>query len=146
YLKNTFVPSKKSDTNLINETVVKFSLNTEQKRAFSIIAQHAVSENPQQLKMYLGGMGGTGKSQVIHALIHFFNSRNEAHWFIVLAPTGTAAALLNGSTYHSVLGIFEEKIRSEGGIILDAYERLFGVKYIFIDEVSMISCLDLYDI
>ena len=24
---------------------------------------------------------------------------------IVLAPTGTAAALLNGSTYHSILGV-----------------------------------------
>ena len=53
--------------------------------------------------MYLGGMGGTGKSQVIKALSQFFTGRNEAHHFITVAPTGTAAALLGGSTYHSML-------------------------------------------
>jgi len=55
--------------------------------------------------MYLGGMGRTGKSQVIKALISFFQEHNEMHRFLVVAPTGSAAALLNGSTYHSVLGI-----------------------------------------
>jgi len=55
--------------------------------------------------MYLGGMGGTGKSQVIKALIAFFDRCNEAHRIMILAPTGTAAALLNGSTYHSALGV-----------------------------------------
>src|SRR5882762_7877117 len=34
-----------------------------------------------------------------------FKSRNESHRFVVLAPTGTAAALLHGSTYHSILGV-----------------------------------------
>jgi hypothetical protein len=29
--------------------------------------------------MYLGGMGGTGKSQVIKALISFVQERNEMH-------------------------------------------------------------------
>ena len=42
--------------------------------------------------MYVGGMAGTGKSQVIKALMDFFKSRNESHQFIVLAPTGTAAS------------------------------------------------------
>jgi len=60
---------------------------------------------PSQLKMYLGGMGGTGKSQVIKALIYFFEKHNESHRILILAPTGSAAALLNGSTYHSILGI-----------------------------------------
>ncbi|KDR64972.1 hypothetical protein GALMADRAFT_37733, partial [Galerina marginata CBS 339.88] len=59
----------------------------------------------EQLKMYLGGMGGTGKSQVIKALIKFFKKKNESHRIVVLGPTGTSAALINGSTYHSFLGI-----------------------------------------
>jgi len=50
------------------------------------------------------GMGGTGKSQVVKALMDFYKFRNESHRFVVLAPTGTAAALLHGSTYHSFLG------------------------------------------
>jgi len=49
--------------------------------------------------------GRYGKSQVIKALMNFFTSRNESHRFVVLAPTGTAAALLHGSTYHSILGV-----------------------------------------
>ena len=51
----------------------------------------------EQLKMYLGGMG-TGKSQVIKALKHYFDNKNESHRFVILGPTGTSAALLGGST------------------------------------------------
>jgi len=74
------------------------------ERAFRIIANHAVAPGSEQLIMYVGGMAGTGKSQVIKALMEFFKYRNESHRFVVLAPTGTAAALLRGSTYHSFLG------------------------------------------
>ena len=51
---------------------VKSSLNTEQERAFKIIANHATKKNADQLRMYFGGMGGTGKSQVIQALMKIF--------------------------------------------------------------------------
>ena len=37
----------------------------------------------------------------------FFKSRNKSHRFEILAPTGTVAALLHGSTYHSFLGPLE---------------------------------------
>jgi hypothetical protein len=72
---------------------------------------------------------------------------------MVLAPTGTAAALLNGSTYHSILGVRsfnnngeDESIRNENSVIKDVQERLEGVDYIFIDEISMIACHELYAI
>ena len=52
-------------------TVKLFSLNKEQERALRIVANHAVKSNGEHLKIYLGGMAGTGKSQVIKALIHF---------------------------------------------------------------------------
>jgi hypothetical protein len=96
----------------------------------------------------LGGMGGTGKSQVIKALIQLFRERNESHHFIILAPTGTAAALLGGSTYHSFLGICASNsgIRHENLSIVQITGRLEGVDYIFLDEVSMLGCLDMYRI
>ncbi|KAI5827103.1 hypothetical protein K523DRAFT_279696, partial [Schizophyllum commune Tattone D] len=101
--------------------------------------------------MFLGGMGGTGKSTVIRALIEFFNRRGEQHRFLILAPTGTAAALLNGFTYHSVLGMgwgtsVDGAAKSEGSDMRNINERLRGVDYIFIDEVSMLNCTDLYRI
>lgn len=46
---------------------------------------------PKQLKMYLGGMRGTGKSQVLKAIAAMFEQKKE----IILALTGSAAILLN---------------------------------------------------
>jgi PIF1-like helicase len=75
--------------------------------------------------MYLGGTGGTGKSQVIKALISFFEKHNESHRIMILAPTGSAAALLNGSTYHSVLGINNAK---DGDMIRNEHTTIAQVK------------------
>ena len=130
-------------SNQIDECVEKFSLNTEQERAFRIIANHACAEHPEQLKMYIGGMGGTGKSQILKALSYYFSLRKEAHRFIVVAPTGTAAALLGGSTYHSMFGI-NDRIGNAG--LAQVKARLLGVEYVFFDEVSMLSARDMYRI
>ena len=93
--------------------------------------------------MYLGGVGGTGKSRVIKALSSFFTARNEAHRFVIVAPTGTAAALLSGSTYHSMFGINE---RNGGHRLGNTKAKLEGVEYVFFDEVSMLSARDMYRI
>ena len=71
---------------------------------------------------------------------------------MVLGPTGSTAALLNGSTYHSVFKIPRESksknhddiegIKNEGTSLAAVNERLQGVDYIFLDEISMVSCND----
>ena len=145
YIDRLFKTTSKTNEQLVDGSIEKFRLNAEQERAFHIIANHAMMEQPEKLRMYLGGMGGTGKSQVIKALIHFFGERNENHIFLVVAPTGSAAALLNGYTYHSVLGINDGEFVSAKSLAL-IRARLDGVDYIFLDEVSMISCRDMYKI
>jgi len=85
---------------VLDEIVSEFQLNQDQKRAFDIVSNHNLAINSEQLKMYIDGMGGTGKTQVLKALVQFFKKRNEAHRLVIVAPTGTAAALLAGSTYH----------------------------------------------
>ena len=125
--------------------VEKFELTSDQERAFRIIANHAVTPGSEQLIMYVGGMADTGKSQVIKALMNFFKSRNESHRFVVLAPTGTAAALLHGSTYHSILGVTidgQTALRNETTNNAQVKATLDGVDYTFLDEVSMVSCSD----
>jgi cysteine synthase len=82
-----------------------FQLNAEQERAFHIVTNHSCSSTSEQLKMHIGGMGGTGKSQVLKALMEFFKHKKESHRFVIVAPTGSAAALLGGSTYHYMFGI-----------------------------------------
>ena len=121
-----------------------YHLNQEQDRAFRIVANHACSPDSDQLKMNIAGMAGTGKSQVLKALVHFFKLRNESHRFIIVAPTGSAAALLQGSTYHSVFGINSDGKHISGIQLAQVKERLLGVHYVFLDEVSMLSCRDMY--
>jgi len=77
YLMKSFKAKAQEVQEHVDQTVCEYSLNTEQERAFRIVANHAVTPESEQLKMYLGGMGGTGKSQVIKALIHFFGQRNN---------------------------------------------------------------------
>ncbi|KAF9052108.1 hypothetical protein BJ165DRAFT_1413860 [Panaeolus papilionaceus] len=77
-------------------------------------------------------MAGTGKSSVIRALTHFFKERNEPYRFVLLGPTGTSAALIGGSTYHSFLGINtgSRANRPSVAAIADLRERLRGVSYL----------------
>lgn len=124
----------------------EYHLNAEQERAFKMIAYHSIYESNEQLLMYIGGMAGTGKTQVIKALSSFFSQRNEGYRLISVAPTGTAAALLAGSTYHSVFGIHDQVNEAPGKMLSQVRLRLNGVDYIFLDEVSMLSCHDLYKI
>jgi Helitron helicase-like domain at N-terminus/PIF1-like helicase len=144
YLAKTFTQNSKEDRKFIKINIEKYNLNKEQKRAFKIVANHATSKNPEPLHMYLGGMAGTGKSQVIKALIDFFHVRNESHRLLIVAPTGSAAALLKGSTYHSVFCINDNYSNAESLARLRA--NLDSVDYVFLDEASMLSCIGLYKI
>ena len=103
YLQRRFHTTEHNCT--IDAISQEHNLNDEEDRAFRIVANHVVLPNSEPLKMYIGGMGGTRKSQVLKAVSNFFERRCEAYRFIIVAPTGTAAALLSGSTYHSVFGI-----------------------------------------
>ena len=131
---------------IIDNVSQEFCLNSEQERAFRIVANHASNPLSEQLKMYIGGMGGTGKTQVLKALAKFFRFRNESHRFVVVAPTGSAASLLGGSTYHYMFGINDNSDQISNVQLAQVKSRLEGVQYIFLDEVSMLSCRDMYHI
>ena len=60
----------------LDNIVERFNLNSEQECAFCTVANHTLSET-ERLSMYLGGMGETGKSQVIKALMTFLEECNE---------------------------------------------------------------------
>jgi hypothetical protein len=58
YLHQLFQAKCEADQKLIDITVINFNLNNGQERAFRIVANHVVSHGCENLKMYLGGMGG----------------------------------------------------------------------------------------
>ena len=109
--------SEEDDINILMDKIVEdFTLNEEQERAFRIIANHStLGAMADPLRMYIGGMAGTGKSQVIKALIKFFEGRGKSYAFLILAPTGSAASLVGGSTYHSALGFRGGNNSEDGG-------------------------------
>jgi len=131
---------------LLDRAQSKYTLNLEQERAFKIIATHAMSVDCPQLCMYVGGMAGTGKSQIIQCLTEFFALRQQNHRLIITAPTGSAAALIGGSTYHSVLGIIPGQNYINETALAKVKSRLQGVDYIFLDEISMVDLTSLYKI
>ena len=150
YFLHDYKARTKEAQDITDQVTRSHNLNAEQERAFRLIANHASSIAPQQLKMYIGGMAGTGKSRVVHAVKKFFEERKEDGRYVVIAPTGTAAAQLHGSTYHSLLGFGsdddEGERRSDQTSLRSAQDRLKGVEYIIFDEISMVPCYDLYKI
>ncbi|KAH6904777.1 hypothetical protein BKA70DRAFT_1108692, partial [Coprinopsis sp. MPI-PUGE-AT-0042] len=81
------------------------TLNIAQDRAYQIVARHSLEVSPAQLVMYISGSAGTGKTQVIKALTAWFHDQKESAKLALLAPTGTAASQIGGSTWHYYLGI-----------------------------------------
>ncbi len=136
-----------TDEDIVTQVELEYGLNEEQQRAFRIVSQHAGMPGADQLTMYVGGMGGTGKTRVLNTLNVYFKEQGESHRLTVIAPTGTAAALINGSTYHFMVGINEcngDSISKRS--LSEVKGHLQGVNYVFLDEVSMLSCMDLYKI
>ena len=121
-----------------------FTLNVDQRRAFSLIVHHALHHPslPEQLLMSVFGEAGTGKTRVIDAIRAWFVSMNRANELLVTATTGTAAVNINGRTVHNATGIgIEMGDVTRTSKVTDKTKNLWeGCRYMIIDEVSMLSC------
>src|SRR6202142_262270 len=79
YLEHTSSDHSVSDQITLDTIVHDFNLNCEQERAFRIIGNHVSNPYSEQLKMYIGGMGGTGKTQVLKSLVQLFKLRKQSY-------------------------------------------------------------------
>lgn len=117
-------------------------LNTRQRMAFDMIREHVEShwkgESPEQLLLNVQGGPGTGKSEVIKAVVELFELHGKGDQVGRCAPTGIAACSINGQTLHSAMNIsIEGKTSRRGLVSLGA--RLQHMKYLIIDEISMVD-------
>jgi Helitron helicase-like domain at N-terminus/PIF1-like helicase len=119
----------------VAQVISEFNLdsNSEQMRAFQIITDH-LRDQDDQLLMYIGGVGGTGKSHVIKSIVRYFDIMKQREQLILAAPTGAAAIIIGGATLHSITLPFTENIDIEALTNLWQHVRL-----LIIDEVSMIG-------
>ncbi|CAF3879261.1 unnamed protein product [Rotaria sordida] len=118
------------------------------KAAFLIITNHLdgdsrcrTGDNNGQLIMCIPGCGGTGKSQLIRALTKYFFITKRIQMMRKLAPTGIAAAEIDGMTIHSFLG--EQRNSGKPRTIKPGDSKLEKewrpVEYLLIDEMSMVG-------
>ncbi|KAF5334229.1 hypothetical protein D9611_014313 [Ephemerocybe angulata] len=131
---------------LCNVVADKYTLNPKQRLAFNILADR-ISGNGEQLRMYLGGPAGTGKSRVIDALKELFLNRGEGNRYVLGSYMGIAAMNIGGMTLHSALNLHAlSRMQLHGDVHQGLIEFWEGKDWLIIDEVSMISLSLLHQI
>ena len=143
-------------------------LNTEQKEIFTEILSwcrqcsksRKQGPKPPPLYTFITGGAGTGKSLLIKAIFNMAVKELEAEGdspsdttVLLLAPTGTAAFNIDGMTMHSALKLPLKQHSKQGEYQPLSQEKLHDLRcklanltIIIIDEISMVSSQDLYNI
>ena len=141
------------------------SLNLKQRQVFEVIHKWSrdyvknlsskVMKKVKPFHIFLTGGGGVGKSHLIKTIYMSINKvlmykggNPEKPRILLLAPTGVAAVNIDGTTIHTALGI------NVGGKLYPLNDRQRGilrnklaeVKFIIIDEISMVSNVLLYQV
>ena len=148
-------PNQKADEKTLETIAMAYTLNTMQHKAFMTIGRRLIceihtSDNDNdddnvpvsQLLAFIGGPGGTGKSQVIKAIQHLFVHVQKKSWLASAAFTGSAASNISGSTLSSLI----KETRKDKKSLTVSINNIAGlkagigrIKFMIIDEVSMIS-------
>ena len=125
-------------------------LNRKQQEFHVHIMQQS-QQNNNQILCALHGGAGSGKSLVIHAihqgLYRLLNKRSgEDHsiqHILLVAPTGKAASNIRGSTIHKAFMIPANQKLEHKPLSWDhlnaAHNKFYGIKWILIDEFSMVG-------
>jgi DNA replication protein DnaC len=114
------------------------TFNRKQSKVYKFVRRHYDKKDTNQLLLRLEGNGGTGKTHVVNAWCNMMKPGE----FVVAAPTGRASHNVGGRTLHSVLGLALDKSRNAlKGLRLKTLQGLMkNVRYLFIDEWSMVGC------
>jgi len=131
------------------------TLKTAQRQAYDIITQYLRSDD-KQLLMFVSGEGGTGKSKLIGLVIefcrlHFGKQPGFYGACIPMAPTGSSANNIDGTTWQAALG--KSRNEKQNGTAIMSPEcakkvgsKLNGCKLGIIDDIGMISSSSFYEI
>ena len=138
-------------------------LNADQRRIFDTMQSHLMHQkqhetddcqcdNLKPLRLFISGVGGTGKSFLIEAIKLLVGKiwPSKDVTVAVAAPTGLAAFNVGGLTIHRLfqLPIEHEGKTAEYWSLSKASQKVIksklrSVKLIIVDEISMVSSLTL---
>ena len=123
------------------ETVDVDTLNTNQRLAYNIVANHQQSlttENPlDPLYMIVLGTAGTGKSYLINTFSNLLGNN-----CILTGTTGMAGYNIQGCTAHSAVQLPVRNYNNnelQGAALQRLQLRLSGKHYLILDEMSMLG-------
>src|SRR5882672_4885210 len=105
-----------------------------------MVCVHFFTGDTRQLLMYVGSVGGTGKSHLINTLIRFFRKSGFPEMLLLGAPTGSAAVLISGWTLHALCYLTVSDIKSKADELWEIWKN---IHYLIIDEVFILSARDL---
>ena len=138
-------------------------LNADQRRVFDTVKTHLLHERSHEnnkcscndlkpLRLFISGVGGTGKSFLIETIKILLTSMWSSGELLcaVAAPTGLAAFNVGGVTMHRLFQLpIEHSARAAGYWALPKQSQkvmkttLSNVRLFVIDEISMVSSLNL---
>ena len=145
------IPIQALTKHVIQNIIIEFTLNEKQSKAFTkvgdtLLATLSPETSPPQLIAYIGGPGGTGKSQLIKAIQHMFKTCGKMSSLKTMSFTGTASSNVNGSTMSSSL---KDQRTSSNSLKINTNQlgalqsTLQNVNFIIFDEVSMLSTFNM---
>ena len=129
----------------INQVSALFTLNEKQHVAFSIAGSalldsflRAIQKDSQgvPLRMYIGGVGGTGKSRIVEALRYLSRTWGQPNAVQIVASTGIAAVLIKGETVHRKLFLNTSHSFKPTLAQCEAFRHVY---MLIRDEISMAS-------
>lgn len=105
----------------------------------------------KQLRLYIGGEGGTGKTQVLHALRDVFQMKGEEYAIEMTASSAIAASKISGRTIHSAVGIHPDQSWQKGrnrgsGPSGEDIARWKHKLVLVVDEISMLGAATLAEV
>jgi len=129
------------------QDIVAYIIRKLLQRPSAELSSEGSETDPSQLLLYIGGEGGTGKSQVVKSIMLALDLIGIADDAILVAPTGAAADNINGSTIHTSLNMERNPSRdgrtsqkSTTSPRMQVLKRIWSVKrLLIIDEVSMVD-------
>ena len=119
-----------------NTTYDPQRLQGKQLQVYNQVLHHSQHLHLEPLRIIVSGTAGTGKSFLIGCLAKLLQAAVK-----IMAPTGVAALNVHGYTLHSLLHLPTrgELKDLQGESLNDLQKSMNGVKYIIIDEISMVG-------
>ena len=110
-------------------------MNKKQKVAFekaiADVVKRVKGEEVTQNLIYVGGPAGTGKSQIIKAIVSFHTQIRQCNTLRLCSYTGTAAKNIGRSTISSLIGL--RKVSTS-----KLEKKWHNVNTLLLDEVSIV--------